>query len=95
MVIGALSVTIQVPDSTSLKEKRQVVRSITSRLRNTFNVAVAEVGDQNLWQSAIIGIVCVSSDTRHADEMAQKVLKFVDDDGNALVLDSRFELVHL
>jgi len=95
MVIGALSVTLQVPDSTSLKEKRQVVRSITARLRNTFNVAVAEVGDQNLWQSAIIGIVCISGDSRHADEMCQKVLKFVDDDGNALVLASRFELVHV
>jgi uncharacterized protein len=95
MVIGTLSVTLQVPGSTSLKEKRQVVRSLTSRLRQTFNVAVAEVGDQDLWQSSVIGIVCVSENARHADEMCQKVLRFVDDEGEALVLGSRFELVHV
>jgi uncharacterized protein YlxP (DUF503 family) len=95
MVVGTLSVTLQVPTSTSLKDKRQVVRSLTSRLRHTFNVAVAEVGDQDLWQSAVIGVVCVSENARHADEMCQKVLKFVDNDGEALVLGSRFELVHM
>jgi uncharacterized protein YlxP (DUF503 family) len=95
MVVGTLSVTLQVPGSTSLKEKRQVVRSLTSRLRQSFNVAVAEVGNQDMWQSAIIGIVCVSENARHADEMCQKVLRFVDQDGEALVLGSRFELVHM
>jgi uncharacterized protein len=95
MVVGTLTVTLQVPDSGSLKDKRQVVRSLTSRLRNTFNIAVAEIGDQNLWQSSVIGIACVSSDTRHADEMCQKVLRFVDDHGEALILGSHFELIHL
>jgi uncharacterized protein len=95
MVIGTLTVTLQVPDSESLKDKRQVVRSLTAKLRNTFNVAVAEVADQDLWQSAVIGVACVSSDSRHADEMCQKVLRFVDDHGEALVLASHFELIHV
>ncbi len=95
MVVGTLMVTLQVPESGSLKDKRQVVRSLTARIRQTFNVAVAEVGDQNLWQSAVIGIACVSGDGRHADEMCQKVLRFVDEHGDALVLGSRFELVHV
>jgi hypothetical protein len=95
MVIGTLTVTLQVPDSESLKDKRQVVRSLTAKLRNTFSVAVAEVADQDLWQSAVIGVACVSSDSRHADEMCQKVLRFVDDQGAALVLGSRFELIHV
>ncbi|HWW10786.1 MAG TPA: DUF503 domain-containing protein [Candidatus Acidoferrales bacterium] len=95
MVIGTLTITLQVPDSASLKDKRQVVRSLTTRIRQRFNVAVAEVEDQNLWQSAVIGIACVSADGRHADEMCQKVLRFVDERGDALILDSRFELVHV
>ena len=95
MVVGTLTITLQVPDSTSLKEKRQVVRSITARLRQTFNVAVAEVDHQDLWQSAVIGVVCVSADARHADEMCQKALRFVDGHGEALVTNSRFELVHV
>ena len=95
MVIGTLTITLHVPDSTSLKEKRHVVRSLTTRLRSTFNAAVAEVGDQNLWQSAVIGVACVSADARHADEMCQKILQFVDANAEALVTGSRFELVHV
>ena len=95
MVLGTLTITLHVPDSGSLKEKRQVVRSLTARLRQTFNASVAEVGDQDLWQSAVIGIVCVSSEARHADEMCQKILRFVDGNADALVTGSRFELVHV
>jgi uncharacterized protein YlxP (DUF503 family) len=95
MVLGTLTITLHVPESASLKDKRQVVRSLTARLRQTFNASVAEVGDQNLWQSAVIGVACVSSDARHADEMCQKILSFVDANADALVTGSRFELVHI
>lgn len=95
MVIGALVLRLQVPESGSLKAKRQVVRSLVARLHRTFNVAVAEVGDQDLWQSAEIGVVCVSDDARHADEVCQKVLRYVDGDGGAVLTRSTFEIVHL
>jgi uncharacterized protein len=95
MVVGTLTITLQVPASASLKEKRMVIRSLTARLRQTFNVAVAEVDDQDLWQSAVIGIACVSANSRHADEMSQKVLRFVENEAEALVTGSRFELVHV
>ena len=72
-----------------------VVRSLTDRLRRTFNVAVAEVGDQDAWQVATMGVVCVSSDARHADEMAQKVLRFVENEAEALLTRSSFELLHV
>ena len=95
MVIGTLQITVQVPDSRSLKEKRTVVRSITSRVRQTFAVAVAEVGELDSWQTAVIGIACVSNSTRHADEVCQKVLAYVENDADGLVSGSRFELIHL
>jgi uncharacterized protein YlxP (DUF503 family) len=95
MVVGTLTISLQVPASASLKEKRMVIRSLTARLRQTFNVAVAEVDDQDLWQSSVIGVVCVSADSRHADEMSQKVLRFVDNEAEALVTASRFELLHV
>ena len=95
MVIGALVLHLQVPESVSLKSKRQVVRSLVARLQRTFNVAVAEVGDLDLWQSVELGVVCVSSDPRHADEICQKVLRFVDDEAEAVLTRSSFELVHL
>ena len=73
-----------------------VVRSLVSRLRRTFNVAVAEVGDLDTWQVATLGVVCVSGDSRHADEMSQKVLRYIEDNqGDAVLTGSAFELVHV
>ena len=95
MVIGALTITLHVPASQSLKDKRQVVSSLLARVRRQFNVAAAEVDDQDTWQLATLGLVCVSSDRRHADEMCQKVLRWVEDDGEALISSSRFELVSI
>jgi uncharacterized protein YlxP (DUF503 family) len=95
MVIGALVLQLQVPESESLKAKRQVVRSLAARLRRTFNVAVAEVGDLDLWQAARLGVVCVSTDSRHADEMCQKVLSFVAGETEAILTRSTFEILHL
>lgn len=96
MVVGTLSVTLHVPESESLKDKRAVVRSLTARVRQRFNVAVAEVGDENLWQSAVLGVACVSNDGRHADEVCQKVLRFLEaETTDALITRISFELVHL
>jgi uncharacterized protein YlxP (DUF503 family) len=95
VVIGALTLTVHVPDSQSLKDKRQVVSSLLARIRRQFNVAAAEVEDQDTWQVATLGVVCVSNDRRHADEMCQKVLRWVEDDGEAELGPTHFELVNL
>ncbi len=95
MVIGTLQITIQVPESRSLKDKRTVVRSITSRVRQTFAVAVAEVGEQDTWQTAIVGVACISNSARHADEVCQKVLAYVENDADGIVSASHFELIHV
>jgi uncharacterized protein len=95
MVVGSLTVSLHIPESHSLKEKRMVVRSLTDRLRRTFNVAVAEVADQDAWQVATIGVVCVSADARHADEMSQKVLRYIEEEAEALLTRSSFELLHV
>ncbi len=95
MVIGSLRIVLHIPNSHSLKEKRQVIRSLTSRLRRTFNVAVAEVGDQDVWQRATLAVVAVSGSGRHADEICQKALHMAGAEREALVTESHFELVHM
>ena len=69
MVIGACRLTLHLPASHSLKDKRQVVRSVLARVRNRFNLAVAEVEDQESWQIATLGLVCVSNSAVVADEV--------------------------
>jgi uncharacterized protein YlxP (DUF503 family) len=78
MFIGVARVKLRLPENQSLKGKRQVIKPIITRLQNHFNVAVAEVGDQDLWQSSEIGIACVSDDAQHASEMLARVLAFVE-----------------
>ena len=96
MVIGSLVLTLHLPQSQSLKSKRQVVASLTQRVRRTFNVAVAEVDSLDSWQLAVIGVACVSNDRRHADEMLNKVANWVAEDGGrgeALLTRQDIELI--
>jgi uncharacterized protein YlxP (DUF503 family) len=65
------------PESGSLKDKRQVVRSVTQRLRNKFQVAVAEVDDNDAWQVATIGVACVANTARHCDDVLAEVVAYV------------------
>jgi uncharacterized protein YlxP (DUF503 family) len=73
VVVGALTLTLHVPDSQSLKDKRQVISSLLARVRRQFNVAAAEVGDQDTWQLATLGFVCISNDRRLALRAGQPV----------------------
>jgi len=84
MHIGVCRIRLRLPENLSLKGKRQVLKSITSRVGNKFNVSVAEVDDNDVWQLATLGICCVSNDKRHANEVLSKVVNFI--------TDSRFEI---
>ncbi len=94
MNVGVLRVKLRLPGILSLKDKRHIVKSITSRVAGKFNVSVAEVSDQNLWQIAAIGITCVSNDGRHANEMLSKVVDFIAQSHfEAELLDYEIEII--
>jgi uncharacterized protein YlxP (DUF503 family) len=77
MTVGACRLTLRLPENDSLKGKRQLVKSITARVRNKYNVSIAEIDDNESWQIVSLGISCVSNSTRHADEMLSNVVKFI------------------
>ena len=79
MVIGACSLELHIPGNGSLKGKRRIIKSLAARLRKEFNVSVAEVGAQDVWQSAIIGIVCVSNDTDYVHSLLTRVIRWVEE----------------
>ena len=78
MVVGVLHLSLALPASESLKDKRQVVRSVLARVRNQFNVAAAEVDTLDHRQLATLGFSCVSNDGRHAEQMLAKVLAYIE-----------------
>jgi len=78
VTIGAARVTVYLPEAISLKEKRGVIKSVIARARNKFNAGIAEVEDLDDMRVATIGIVCVSNNGGHADEMLQAVIGFIE-----------------
>lgn len=77
MVVGVCTIELYIPMSGSLKGKRQVLQSIKNKIKNKFNVAVAEVGEQDLWQKAILGVTTVANDRSFVNEVMDKVVGFI------------------
>ena len=77
MFVGVGRFELVIPHSRSLKDKRQVLRSVSSAVRQRFNVAIAEVEYQDLWQRAAFGVTCVSSSVDHCRKMLQEVEKAI------------------
>ncbi|MFC2060867.1 DUF503 domain-containing protein [Chloroflexota bacterium] len=77
MNVGICRMRFRLPENMSLKGKRRVLKSVTSRVRSRFNVSVAEVADNELWQLATLGICCVSNDKRYTNEVLSKVVDFI------------------
>ena len=95
MNVGALMVRLRLPENHSLKGKRKILKSITSQVSNKFNVSIAEVDDQDLWQLATLGVSCVSNDGRHANEVLSHVMDFIESiRSDAEVLDYEIEILH-
>lgn len=78
MVVGVCRVTLLVSESHSLKEKRMVLRRIKDRVHQKFNVAIAEVGEQDTWQSVQLGFAVVSNELGFTQAIVQKVLDFIE-----------------
>jgi uncharacterized protein YlxP (DUF503 family) len=95
MIVGAALVDLHVHGSQSLKEKRGVVRSITQRVRNRFNLAVAEVGGQDTWQRAQLGFAAAGSDAKRVRAVLEGAVRFVEELHLAEVTGSDIEIVGL
>ncbi len=76
--VGALRLRLQLPESSSLKDKRQVVKSVLARLQNELRVAAAEVGELDRWQIAEIAVAAVGNETGHVDAVLARATSFVE-----------------
>lgn len=92
MVVGAARVELHVHGSQSLKEKRGVVRSITQRVRNRFNVSVAEVGGQDTWQIAVLGLAVAANEAPAARRRLEQAIDFIAELHLAEVIDQEVEI---
>lgn len=84
------------PESGSLKDKRQIVRSLSQRIRNKFGAAVAEVADNEAWQLATIGVAVVSNSAHHCEQMLQEIVGYIESSRfDAELLDIETDVITL
>ena len=77
MYIGSLTIHLRIPQSRSLKDKRRIIKGIKERLRQKFNISIAEVDDNDLWQSAVLGVVAVGNERRFLESVLTQVDNYI------------------
>ncbi len=92
MMIGSCEIEILIYESNSLKEKRQVIKSIIERIKSKFNASVAEVGFNELWNRSLIGFAVVSNNKNLCEESISKIILFVDNDERVEILNCYKEI---
>ena len=95
MVAGLGIITFRLHDCRSLKGKRKVVKKIVNQLRNNFNVSVAEVGSNDIYQRAEIGFALVGNNRKVVNSKLDKIINLADDLGLAEIIDSDMEIINL
>lgn len=94
MVVGICTIRLDLPASGSLKDKRGVLRSVMARVRNQFNVSIAEVADNDRWQSAVLGVAAVSNDPAYVEGLLGRVVQWIDESRlDVSLVDYEIELV--
>jgi hypothetical protein len=95
MVVGTLKIEFYLTDNRSLKGKRKVIRSMVDKVKSRFNVSIAEVGSNDMWQKIELGISAVGNDRRHIDSSLSHVLDFLESLYLAQIVNTEFEIFNV
>ena len=93
MVVGITTVELTIPESNSLKDKRQVLRSMLDGIRRRFNVSAAEVDHLDLWRRATVGIAAVSNEQKYLDQLLASVTRWIEENPRVNVMDIQVEFL--
>jgi len=93
MFVAICKIDIQIGENNSLKGKRTILKSVIARLKNKFNISVAEVGHNDLWQRTEIGFAIVSNDSSHANSFADNVMNFLYEIHDINVINVDLEII--
>ncbi|NQU44441.1 DUF503 domain-containing protein [bacterium] len=92
-VIGLLHVELHIPMCDSLKEKRSILKRAINHVRKSWNVAISEVGDQDIWRTAILSIITVSGDRTFVENVLRKIQRYLDGPSGMQIRDSVVEIL--
>jgi len=92
MLVGLYQIELFIPDSGSLKSKRFVLKSLKDKIRAKFNVSVAEVEDNELWQRAVLGVAMVSNERKFIDQVMTQIFNLVEQDDYVQITNQQLEV---
>jgi uncharacterized protein YlxP (DUF503 family) len=92
MHIGVCTLHLRLSESHSLKEKRRAIKSIKDRIRNKFNVSIAEIDRLDDWQWAILGVACVSNDAKFTNSILSNIVDFIEETHLVELMDYEIEI---
>lgn len=93
MIVGLLTIELHLPESHSLKSKRSVIKSLKDRIRNKYNVSIAEIDLHDLWQRSVLGAACVANETKIVNQVLEGVRKTVLNTPSVELIDSVMEML--
>lgn len=93
MIIGSCIITFRAEWVCSLKEKRMIIKSITEKAKNKFNISIAEVGKQDMHKEIEIGFCCVTNEVSHANSIIDNVVNFMENNTDAVIENIEFEIL--
>ncbi|MCA9320273.1 MAG: DUF503 domain-containing protein [Planctomycetes bacterium] len=93
MLIAAIQLELSIPWAMSLKDKRSAVKSLKEKIQSRFRASAAEVGDQDVWRSAVIGIAVVGNDVKFLQSVSQKIVNFAEEYPNTRLEDFTVEII--
>lgn len=93
MLLGICTINLYFSNSQSLKDKRNIIKSVKSRIRNHFNVSVSEINNHDLWKNTTLGIACIGNEKRYLNEVLNKVIKFIDQQNHLQLIDFKITIL--
>ena len=93
MLVGLFQIELFIPESGSLKSKRFVLKSLKTRLRNKFNISVAEVGGNDKWQRTVLGISMVSNERKLIDQVYNRILNLIENEERVELIRHQIEIL--
>ncbi|ETR72112.1 MAG: cytoplasmic protein [Candidatus Magnetoglobus multicellularis str. Araruama] len=94
LIIGFGKIILRLPENNTLKGKRKIIKSILGKMKNTFNVSAAEIGENDTHRKSELGFSMVGNNSAHINSKLDKLINMVDDMGMAEIVDTQIEIMH-
>lgn len=93
MIIGVCTISLYLPTSSSLKAKRNILKSLKTRIKNNYNVSISEIEYHKLWKNTTLGLSCIGKDKKYIDNLFNKIIHFIDQENDFEIINAKINIL--